>query len=248
MKSITQQPSQGNNHALEPKNNISAEIEILPESIKRIRKTMGLTVENFAWLFGVSPSSIFRYENTGVPTVHHGPLTRKVHLLNFWLGDQEAAAILGELLHIRDGLPTLAAFLEFGSVIMAQSPSESRSGEKLSPEKSGSKADSSLKNGRKAANDGPKVTYNPPTISGLASRWNRAFNLAAGVNAPFEQPNIKPQEERVKHYAIGENEARKLEIEAELMEAEARKLEAFARKCEAEARIAKAKRAFSGPT
>ena len=146
MKNITSKPSQGNNHTIESKPALAVDIEIYPDSIKMTRKALGLTVEHFAWLIGVSPSSIFRYESTGVPTIHHGALTRKLHLLNFWLNHPESAEIMAHLLMVKDGLPAMSGLLEMGGVLMVQEPAETRipggnhKGSKTASIKAGGKA------------------------------------------------------------------------------------------------------------
>ncbi|MDR1658395.1 MAG: hypothetical protein LBT47_12765 [Deltaproteobacteria bacterium] len=245
---VNPQPSQGNNQGYEPKNHSLIDIEISPNSIKKTRKALGLTVEHFAWLFGVSHSSIFRYENTGVPTLHHGTLTRKLHLLDFWLNESDSKIILSQLLTIRDGLPTLASFLEFGSVLMCQVPVEPRGTDKPQGGKSGQKTENPLKNHRGAPADpiGPDGVFKPPTMTELAKRWLRAFGLASESTNTLEMLRL-PAPEQSRSPLPEETAARKLEAEAQLIEAEARKLEAEARKCEAEARIAKAKKSLDSP-
>jgi transcriptional regulator with XRE-family HTH domain len=260
MKNNIPKPSQGNNQTMEPKNNMAFDIEICPDSIKKTRKALGLTVDHFAWLLGVSPSSIFRYENTGVPTVHHGTLTRKLHLLNFWLNQPESADIMTHLLMVKDGLPSLAGLLEVGGVLIVQDPAETRGGGnhkgqsgKSPPAKAGAKAESKKAEiteapaSPEAEAAPPKNGLRLPSMVDLAKRCFRAFNLAAGVLEANENgfPILNHQAEGGGGGAGQiESEAKRLEAEAALIEAQARKLEAETRKFEAEARMAKAKKSL----
>ena len=254
MKNNTAKSSQGDNQNTEPKTNGYFDIEICPDTIKRTRKALGLTVDHFAWLFGVSPSSIFRYENTGVPTVHHGTLTRKLHLLNFWLNEPKSAEIMRQLLMIKDGLPTLSGLLEMGGVLIVQDPAEARGpggNNKGQPGKAASgKGEAPRKDPvpRRRSTDPPagapvtKSGVMLPSLADLAKRCLKAFNLAAGVIG--ESASISPALPADQNGGDGlmESEAKRLEAEAALIEAQARKLEAETRKFEAEARMAKAKK------
>jgi transcriptional regulator with XRE-family HTH domain len=248
VKNIRVQPSQGNNHANDAKNNNAVDLEICPDSIKKTRKALGLTVDHFAWLFGVSPSSIFRYENSGVPTVHHGTITRKLHLLDVWLKDPDSLAVMTQLLMIKDGLPTLSGLLEMGGVLLVQDPAEARAANAKANQARNHAADSPDAAKAAPAETGKaKARLSLPLLTELAKRGFRSFNMAVGVlNADglgipqlIQTGAPRPLEM--------ENESRQLEAEAQLIEAQARKLEAEARKAEAEARIAKAKKEQGSP-
>jgi hypothetical protein len=253
MKNNTTKPSQGNNHVVETKTNPVIDLEICPDTIKITRKTLGLTVDHFAWLFGVSPSSIFRYENTGVPTVHHGTLTRKLHLLNFWLSDPESADIMAQLLMVKDGLPSLAGLLEVGGVLIVQDPAEARSGGnhknhggkgggKGGPKGKGEPAEGDPAEAEPADGNGNGLML--PGLADLAKRCFKAFNMAVGALGQTE--NLLAFASEGAGSGQFESEAKRLEAEATLIEAQARKLEAETRKFEAEARMAKAKKSAGG--
>jgi hypothetical protein len=245
----------------EPKTNGAVDIEINPDSVKWTRKTLGLTVDSFAWLLGVSPSSIFRYESTGVPTVHHGTLTRKINLLNHWLGRADSAETTARLLMVKDGAATLAGLLEMGGALMIQDQAETRIGGARGPQSKAAKADSARRAAKAdsakagAAKGGspggePSAEGAPITLplGELAKRGFRAFNLAASVMDPDgEGQPVLSRAESPPGPSRMEVRARELEAEACLIEAEARKLEAEARKLEAERRVARAKEGDGPP-
>ncbi|MDR2456727.1 MAG: hypothetical protein LBE49_09070, partial [Deltaproteobacteria bacterium] len=128
MKFNIPKPSEGISQTPEAKAPANSDIAISPDSVKATRKALGLTVEQFAWLFGVSPSSIFRYESTGIPAVHYGALTRKIHLLGFWLKDRDSVETMAQLLMVKDGLASLSGLLEMGGALMAQESAEAKAG------------------------------------------------------------------------------------------------------------------------
>jgi transcriptional regulator with XRE-family HTH domain len=88
--------------------------------VRTIRKTLGLTVDNFALLLGVSSSSVFRYESAGLQ--NQGPVARKLSLLSFWLGVNQSLLAIKKILVGDNGLPQnglaiLAGLLETGHVL-----------------------------------------------------------------------------------------------------------------------------------
>ena len=274
MKNNAPKPSQGSNHIQETKTSLAPDIEIGPEFIKTTRKALGLTVEHFAWLLGVSPSSVFRYESTGVPTIHHGSLTRKLHLLGFWLKEPESSEIMAQLLMVKDGLPALSGLLEMGGALIAQESAEIKAtggnnrgaaGKAPQSKNSSGKSDPAKapENGRKGGLEAPPAEAAPllpagteasrplksdlklPPLINLAKRGFRAFNLAAGVlDQNGQGVPLLNNQEAMAKPMMMESQAKELEAEAMLIEAQARKLEAEARKFEAEQRMAKAKKSL----
>ncbi|MDR1110306.1 MAG: hypothetical protein LBP92_06355 [Deltaproteobacteria bacterium] len=182
-------------------------ISVTSLEVRRVRKSLSLTVEHFALLIGVSPSSIFRYENVGVNAFHQGPVSRKLCLLSSWIEAEGKVAQLRGLLAGKGGLAILAGLLEAGSVKTCHLPFEAYAAGPDAGEGSGL-----------------------PSLESLAEGMARAFGqtvVPAATPAPGGQGAAMGPEDM----------AGQIEAEARVMEAEARKLEAQARKLEAEARI-----------
>ncbi|MDR1546250.1 MAG: hypothetical protein LBU12_05980 [Deltaproteobacteria bacterium] len=233
-------------------------------AVKRGRKNLGLTVEQFSLALGVSSSSIFRYESVGFPVSHPGSAPRKLTLLLRWLEDEGAAGKLRLLTGVEGGLAVLAGLLEAGAVAGALAYCL-ESGLKLAP-LSGPWPD----------------TVPPPSLTdllqGLSASLRRlltadqtdllvsAFQERPAPPAPpvlQEAPAAQtappaplappPTDRRAaSRDTIFDAKAEKLEAEtryltaeAKRMEAEAWSLDAQASKLEAEARLKKAKEALS---
>jgi hypothetical protein len=176
-------------------------------------------VEQFALLLGVSPSSVFRYENAGPRLSHQGPASGKLALLAAWLGDARSAEALGTLLDDRarpktDGLAVLAGLLEAGNVLRQKSA-------------------------RDGAPPGP-----PPEAEELARLALGALGPLGRPAPPAPPGRPGPADATASDRAPG-NPAR-LEFEARIMEAEARMLEARARKLEARARLDSVRESLAG--
>ncbi|MDR2386849.1 MAG: hypothetical protein LBE80_04590 [Deltaproteobacteria bacterium] len=179
-------------------------IAVTSLEVRKVRKSLALTVENFGLLLGVSPSSIFRYENIGVNAFHQGPVARKLCLLSLWVAAEGKIAALRNLLNAPRGLAILAGLLETGSVLTSNLPFEAYAGE--------------LKN-----SDNKESKF--PSVESLTQSILEAFHHP---DTPIAQPKIdrSSPEEMASHI---EAEARIMEAEARKLEAQARKLEAMAR-------------------
>jgi transcriptional regulator with XRE-family HTH domain len=194
-------------------------ISVTSLEVRKIRKSLGLTVDHFGLLLGVSPSSIFRYENIGVNAFHQGPVARKLALLIRWIDQNGRAQALRSILTGPSGLAVLAGLLETGSVMSGGLPFEAFAGD------------------AKAENRGQAL----PSVESLADAIVRALKQTAGLT---EGAAATPQGGQDAGRAavaaasvVPEDQAGRMEAEARIMEAEARKLEAQARKLEALVRI-----------
>ena len=182
--------------------------------VRRVRKNLGLTVDHFALLVGVSPSSVFRYENIGVSAFHHGPVARKLCLLTGWTKTEGQVTALRTMLTADSGLAILAGLLEAGNVLtIGLSFDDFVALGQMGQE------------GQEGQIDRPAVGL--PTVESLADSFLRAFRHPS---APIVEESPEPP-------IYQEDFADRMEAEARVMEAEARKLEAQARKLEAMARI-----------
>ncbi|MDR2366866.1 MAG: hypothetical protein LBF58_01950 [Deltaproteobacteria bacterium] len=170
-------------------------ISIPSLEVRKARKGLALTVEHFGLLLGVSPSSIFRYENIGVSAFHQGPVARKLCLLASWLSGEGNVVALRAILAGQGGLAILAGLLETGSVMTSNLPFEAYSGGKGLPSAE-SLAESILMAFRKA--DALPGQAGPP-----ASPEDTASRMEAEAR-------------------IAEAEARMLEAQARKLEAQAR--------------------------
>jgi transcriptional regulator with XRE-family HTH domain len=188
-------------------------ITITSLEVRKVRKSLALTVDHFALLLGVSPSTIFRYENTGVNAFHQGPVARKLCLLATWIEEEGKVATLKSLLVSPGGLAILAGLLETGSVLTSNFPIENYLIGSKSPDSPN--LDSDDKN------------YKLPSVESLAESILRAFHQTDSV-----MTEVKKEPD-----TYSDELASRFEAEARVMEAEARKLEAQARKLEALARI-----------
>ncbi|MDR0354489.1 MAG: hypothetical protein LBJ64_01955 [Deltaproteobacteria bacterium] len=179
----------------------NVELTVSAEEVKKIHKTLALTVDSFALLLGVSPSSIFRYENVGSKTYQQGPVARKLCLLSFWLKKDSSLFTMKTILAGEGGLAILAGLLEAGNVLTHNSFGESTGA------------------------DGQTVPAARPSIESLAERILRAFYQDEPLILTPDQSEVDPNDRATQI----ENEARIMEAEARKLEAQARKLEAQTR-------------------
>jgi transcriptional regulator with XRE-family HTH domain len=188
-------------------------ISITSMEVRKVRKGLSLTVEHFALLLGVSPSTIFRYENIGVNAFHQGPVARKLCLLHSWIGEEGRSDKLRTLLAGQGGLAILAGLLETGSVLIGNLPFESYA---VTP----------------GGGDASGVAL--PTAESLAESINRAFHQ---TDSRMNQAKAAPVEDGDDMASRIETEARIMEAEARKLEAQARKLEAMVRIRQAEGSV-----------
>jgi DNA-binding transcriptional regulator YiaG len=207
-------------------------IKIEPETVKKIKKTLGLTVEQFAELLGVSPSSIFRYESLGSQGLPQGALSKKLFLLNAWLEQSQAHDSIKKLILVKDGLAAMAGLLAAAGVMFSQKNGECANlGPRDEPEpnaedKSGSKEED-LTDGY-----GDRAC---PQLYLLTEKLFQAFDLAQWPMIKTNDRENRPGTALTAKQL--EEEAQKTEAEARIAEAEARKLEARAKILEAQAKI-----------
>ncbi|MDR1051941.1 MAG: hypothetical protein LBP95_12920 [Deltaproteobacteria bacterium] len=184
---------------------------VTAEEVKKIRKTLALTVDYFALLLGVSPSSVFRYENVGSHVYHQGPVARKLCLLSFWLRDDKSVAAIKNILAGGGGLAILAGLLETGNVLSHRVLMETRTAGAGAGEDPEAAAELVL-----------------PAVDDLAELILKAFYQDEPLILSQPAPPAPADQE---------GRAAEVELEARIMEAEARKLEAQVRKLEAQARL-----------
>jgi transcriptional regulator with XRE-family HTH domain len=231
---MKQPPFSNRNAALDAQGRPSRDASIpgvQADEVKRIRKTLALTVDLFAHLLGVSPSSIFRYENVGPHAYHQGPVSKKLCLLSFWLKADESLPAMRSILSGKDGLAILAGLLETASALnLAPAPD----GRALLAGEEAAQAAGGLDGGAADGAAEPCPNIKLPTLKSVAELILRAFYQ--------DEPLILTQ-----HTAAPVTDiAAEIENEARIMEAEARKLEAQARKLEAQARLNSAQQTLSG--
>ncbi|MDR1296357.1 MAG: hypothetical protein LBO05_03085 [Deltaproteobacteria bacterium] len=188
---------------------------VTAEEVRKIRKTLALTVDYFALLLGVSPSSVFRYENVGSHVYHQGPVARKLCLLSFWLREDGFVAAVKNILAGGGGLAVLAGLLETGNVLSHRVLMETRTAGAGAGEDPEAAAELVL-----------------PAVDDLAGLILKAFcqDEPPILSQPAAEPAPPAPADR-------EGRAAEVEFEARIMEAEARKLEAQVRKLEAQARL-----------
>ncbi|MDR2301716.1 MAG: hypothetical protein LBF38_06725 [Deltaproteobacteria bacterium] len=180
-------------------------IAITSLEVRKVRKSLALTVDNFSLLLGVSPSSIFRYENIGVNAFHQGPVARKLCLLSLWVAEEGKIAALRNLLRAPRGLAILAGLLETGSVLTSNLPFEAYAGE---------------------LNDSGAKESKFPSVESLTQSILEAFHHPDTPMAQAQAQRPTNPDDMASHI---EAEARIMEAEARKLEAQARKLEAMAR-------------------
>jgi transcriptional regulator with XRE-family HTH domain len=192
---------------------VTQNIAVTSLEVRKVRKSLALTVENFGLLLGVSPSSIFRYENIGVNAFHQGPVARKLCLLSLWVGTDGQVAALRRLLVAPRGLAILAGLLEIGNVLTTNLSFDAYAGSLNDPNQKESKF---------------------PSVESLTNSILEAFRYP---DTPMAQAKLEGPTNPNETASRVDDLASRVEAEARLMEAEARKLEAQARKLEAMARI-----------
>ncbi|MDR3135433.1 MAG: hypothetical protein LBU69_04980 [Deltaproteobacteria bacterium] len=205
MKQITDPNLDSQNEALVRDIPGTQTISVTSLEVRKVRKSLALTVENFGLLLGVSPSSIFRYENIGVNAFHQGPVARKLCLLACWVDGEGKIATLRGLLGAKGGLAILAGLLETGSVLTSNLPFEAYAV------------------GRDGL--GPDASR-LPSVDSLAESILKAFHNA---DSPLTEAKREPSLNADDMASQIEAEARVMEAEARKLEAQARKLEALAR-------------------
>ncbi|MDR3203948.1 MAG: helix-turn-helix domain-containing protein [Deltaproteobacteria bacterium] len=221
MPSLAQENKATNfNPVSAPKNWMTAKVE--PETVKQIKKALGLTVDQLAELLGVSTSSVFRYESTGSQALPQGALSKKIILLHCWLAQSQAHESIKKLILVKDGLAAMAGLLAAASVIVSS--------------KNGDGA-LSLQSAQGAGEPPNNVNGCPPLellVEKLSMAFGQTFWPLIKKGQPIEEPGGITAEGL-------EEEAKKIDAEAKVCEAEVRKLEAKAKLIEAQAKVKSAR-------